>query len=151
MKTIQLYIDGACSGNPGQAAIGVVVMNNGQVIKEISESIGSGTNNIAEYTALIYGLQEAFIMRADTVSVCTDSELLCNQIIGTYKVKNPNLKFLYFLARHLVDGFKSFTIKAIPREKNREADILAKKAIKKQAAMVAPMFDIREESPSSTG
>jgi len=149
---LEFYIDGGCQGNPGPAAVGIVVMQNGEVIKNISQPIGYATNNIAEYAALIYALQEALILRADTVKINTDSELLCRQVKGEYKIKNPNLKFLNILVTHLSEGFKSIDIRHVPREKNCDADKLASAAIKKeQAKMVAPMFNIGEESPSSKG
>ena len=151
-KTLELFIDGACRGNPGQAAIGVVIKSDGRVVKQLSASIGEATNNIAEYTALIYGLQEALILRSDSVKVNTDSELLYHQITGNYKIKNPTLKFLYALVRHLLEGFKTFEIRHVRRDRNKTADDLASKAIKKeQAKMVAPVFCIGEESPSSAG
>ena len=151
-KTLDIFIDGACSGNPGIAAIGVVISKKEKVIKNISQAIGHATNNVAEYAALIYGLQEALILKAEQVRIYTDSELLCNQIKGSYKIKNPNLKFLSLLVRHLLKGFKKAEIKQIPREENQGADKLAAKAIKEeQAKMIAPMFDIGEESPSPIG
>ena len=151
-KELELYIDGACHGNPGPAAIGVAVMKYGKVVKKISQDIGQGTNNIAEYTALIFGLQEALIQKAEKVRVHTDSELLYHQIKGTYKIKNENLKFLHAQVKHLLEGFKTIEMKYIPREENKEADNLAAKALQKeQAKMVAPMFTIGEESPSSEG
>ena len=119
---------------------------------DFSQAIGPATNNIAEYTALIYALQEALILRADKVRVNTDSELLYNQIKGSYKIKNTNLKFLCAQIQHLLTGFKTVEIKHVPRQDNRKADMLAAKAIKKeQAKMVAPLFTIGEESPSSKG
>ncbi len=152
MRILELFIDGACSGNPGEAGIGVMIVERDKVIKNISQAIGSATNNIAEYTALIYGLQEALILRADKIRVHTDSELLYNQIRGTYKIKNENLKFLHLQVKHLLGGFKTIKMKLVPREENRKADALATKAIKKeQAKMVAPMFTMGEESPSSEG
>ena len=138
-RILELFTDGACQGNPGEAAIGIVIRENGKVVKEISKPIGQGTNNIAEYAALVYGLQEALILKADKVSINTDSELLYQQIKGNYKIKHPNLKFLFDLVKHLSAGFKSMEINHVPREKNREADKLATKALKKeQAKMVAP-------------
>ena len=152
MKTLELFIDGACQGNPGPAAVGVVVLEGGKTIKNISQAIGDATNNIAEYTALIYGLQEALIQRADKVKVHTDSELLFHQIKGSYKIKNANLKSLHTQVKHLLEGFKSVDFTHVPREQNKKADMLATKALKQeQAKVVAPMFTIGEESPSSVG
>ena len=151
-RALELFTDGACQGNPGEAAIGVIIKENGKIVKRISKTIGLATNNIAEYAALIYGLQQALILQADQVIVNTDSELLYYQIKGNYKIKHPNLKFLFDLVQHLSEGFKNLEIQHIPREKNQEADKLATQAIKKeQAKMVAPLFDFGEESPSSVG
>lgn len=151
-EALELFVDGACSGNPGIAAVGVVIRQGKKTIKTISKFIGQATNNIAEYTALIYGLQEALILRAEKIQINTDSELLYHQVRGDYKIKNPNLKFLHALVQHLLTGFKKADIKHIPREKNHEADKLAVKAIKEeQAKMVTPLFNIGEESPSSEG
>ncbi len=151
-KIFEIYVDGACQGNPGQAGLGVVILEKGKVIREISEYLGTATNNIAEYMALIYALQEALILNIRSIQVFTDSELLCHQVQGDYQVKNPGLKFLYHQVQHLLKGFKKFEIQHIVREKNKHADRLAAQSIKKeQAKMVAPMFDMGEESPSSVG
>ena len=151
-KFVDIFIDGACRGNPGPAAVGVIIMDGEKAVKKISQPIGEATNNIAEYAALIFALQEALILRMPSVKINTDSELLFNQFKGRYKIKNANLKFLYSLVQHLLTGFESVDIRQIPREKNKEADALAAKAIKKeQAKMIAPMFDMGEESPSSEG
>ena len=128
-RELEIFVDGACSGNPGEAAIGVVVLENKNKIKEISKSIGPATNNIAEYTALIYALQEGLILKADQVTVYTDSELVFNQVTGQYKIKNENLKLLLDQVQHLAQGFKRLDMKCIPREQNKDADKLAKKAI----------------------
>ncbi len=129
MKKLDIHTDGACSGNPGPAGIGFVIREDGRVIKEYFKGIGDATNNIAEYTALIYALQEALILRADDVDVKSDSELLCRQIQGLYKVKNPNIKPLFDQVQHLMSGFRSFKITHVRRELNTHADSLSKKAI----------------------
>ena len=133
MKEIEIYIDGASKGNPGPSGIGVVICQDGKTIKNISSYIGNATNNIAEYTALIFALQEALKLKAETVTVNTDSELLYKQIKRLYKIKNPNLLRLYIQFTHLVADFKDFTIKHIPREKNRGADRLATLATIREA------------------
>lgn len=153
---VEIFVDGACRGNPGEAAIGVMIRDGPKVIKNISERIGRATNNIAEYTALIFGLQEALILRADKVKVYTDSELMHHQLSGAYKVKDPHLKSLYLQVQLLMEGFRSFEIKLIPREQNRSADKLATQALnKKQVKVVAPirqrLLTVGEESPSSAG
>ena len=151
-KKIEIFTDGACSGNPGAAGIGVVIKKDGKTVKELSRMIETATNNIAEYMAVIYGLQAALILRADDVVLNTDSELLFKQVKGEYKVKNPNIKVLFDQVKHLASGFKDLKFKQIPREQNNDADKLAKGAIKKrQAKAVALEFNFGEESPSSKG
>ncbi|MGE5196993.1 MAG: ribonuclease HI family protein [Deltaproteobacteria bacterium] len=130
MMPIDIYIDGASKGNPGHAGIGVIICRDGEVIKNISDYIGKATNNVAEYTALIYALQEALILKAEHLNINTDSQLLYRQMRREYKVKNPNILGLYNQASHLVSAFKSVNINNIPREDNRGADKLATKAIK---------------------
>lgn len=150
-KRLDIFTDGACSGNPGPAGIGFVIMEQGQAVKEFSQYIGEATNNIAEYTALIYALQEALILRADEVFVKTDSELLCRQLQGLYKIKNANIKPLFDQIQHLLRGFRSFSIEHVFREHNKEADRLSKQAIKKQVPVFASAVEVGEESPSSEG
>lgn len=130
MNELEIYIDGACKGNPGHSGIGVVIVKNGETIKNISHYIGNGTNNIAEYTALIHGLQECLNLKAEHIKVNTDSELLFRQINKVYKVKHPNIIILYNQAIALMSGFKKVSVKHIPREQNSGADKLATLAIK---------------------
>lgn len=132
MNELDIYIDGASKGNPGPSGIGVVICRNGQTIKNISTYIGKATNNIAEYTALIYALEEALILKADTLKINSDSELLCRQLNKDYKVKSPNIIGLYKQALHLMSAFKKVFIKNIPREDNSGADKLATQAVKKE-------------------
>jgi len=150
-KRLDIFTDGACSGNPGPAGIGFVITEQGRLLKECSQYIGEATNNIAEYTALIYALQEALILKADEVSVKSDSELMCRQLQGIYKVKNLNIKPLFDQVQHLIRGFRSFSIEHVLREHNKEADRLSKKAIKKQVPVFASVVETGEESPSSEG
>jgi len=150
---LEIYVDGACSGNPGLAGIGILIKKDQKVIKEISKPIGEATNNIAEYSALIYALQEAAILQAKDIRIYTDSELVFNQVNGQYKVKNQNLKFLFDQVQLLIKGFERVEIKHVLREKNKDADQLATSSLKKkQAKMVASLFEYEgEESPSSKG
>ena len=152
-RVLEIFVDGACSGNPGKAGVGVVINHKGKTVKEISKAIGDATNNIAEYSALIYALQEALVMKARELKVFTDSELMFRQVTGVYKVRNEKLKFLFSQVQHLMSGFDRVDISHIRREKNKQADKLATDSIKeKQAKMVAPLFEnIGEESPSSKG
>ena len=142
-QAYEIFVDGACSGNPGEAAVGIVIKSKGQVIKEIAKTIGEATNNIAEYTALIYALQEALILRADEVKIYTDSELMYRQITGQYQVKQGHIKSLFEQVKHHWKGFKHIELAHVLRGNNKEADKLATNALKdkkKQAKMVAPMM-----------
>ena len=122
----EIFIDGACLGNPGPSGIGVVIRDGGEnPIQELSKSIGETTNNVAEYLALIYALQEALQLGYERVSVKSDSELLVKQLGGSYKVRQPHLRMLYDLAVHLRNGFKECSIEHIPRSENAHADKLA--------------------------
>ena len=130
MKEVEIYIDGASKGNPGPSGIGAVICKDGQTIKNISSYIGNATNNVAEYTALIYGLQEGLMLKAESVKVNTDSQLLYNQINKVYKIKNPNILGLYNQVTHLISAFDEVKINYISRKENRGADKLATQAIK---------------------
>lgn len=136
MKKVFLYVDGGSRGNPGPAGIGVVLLNKKkEKIKEFNKYIGITTNNIAEYSALIYGLQEALIQKADEVEIYLDSELVAQQLKGEYRVKNPNIKPLFEQALHLISGFRKADIRQIPREKNKDADKLVNRAINLKALL----------------
>lgn len=127
---VALYTDGCCRGNPGPAGIGVVIKDpRRKVLKELSEYIGEATNNIAEYSALIRGLEEAGILGAREITVFMDSELIVRQLNGEYRVKDDAMKELFRRALEVLKGFKSFEIKHIDRSKNKEADKLANRAI----------------------
>jgi len=130
-KMLTIFVDGACSGNPGPAAIGVVINQGEKRLKEISRSIGEATNNIAEYSALICALQEALILKASDLKVFTDSELVFKQVTGKYKVKNQNMKNLCEQVQQLLRGFQKVDFQHVLREKNKEADRLATSAIQK--------------------
>ncbi len=127
---LHIYIDGASRGNPGPAGIGIVIVNeSGVTIKNIDKSIGHATNNIAEYTALISGMEEAHGLGAKELIINTDSELVAKQLGGEYKVKSPALKDLHSKVVRLLNSFELVKINNIPREDNRAADKLANKAI----------------------
>jgi len=130
MKQIEIYIDGASKGNPGPAGIGVIICQDGKILKNIANYIGETTNNFAEYSALLQALEEALIMKAESVHVYSDSQLLCRQIKKEYKVKSQNIMGLYAKAVSLISGFKKFLITHIPRENNVGADKLATQAVK---------------------
>jgi ribonuclease HI len=130
-KKALLFCDGASSGNPGDSGIGAVLIIDEKRFT-FSDFIGKATNNIAEYRALIKGLREAKKHGAATVDIYADSELMVKHISGEYRVKSANLITLYQQVVSLLKDFKSFTITHIPREKNAEADELAKSAILKK-------------------
>ncbi len=124
-----MYTDGACRGNPGQSSIGVVFYDEQAEIATLSEAIGITTNNIAEYTALIRGLQYALKQGYTELSVKADSELMIKQLKGEYKVRNEGLKPLFAEARKLAAQFKSVTYSHVMREQNKRADQLANRAL----------------------
>ena len=127
---LALHIDGASRGNPGPAGIGVVIKDPaGRTVAEISEFIGSGTNNVAEYRALIRGLEEAARLGARTVTVRSDSELLVRQLKGEYKVKSPDLSPLHLEAHRLLKSFGRAGVERIARGENAAADALANRAL----------------------
>jgi ribonuclease HI len=118
--------DGAARGNPGPAGIGVRITDtNENVLSEIAEGIGVVTNNVAEYTAAIRGLERAVELRATDVLLRSDSRLLIEQLSGRYRVKNPTLQRLHSKARSVVAGFRTVAYEHVPRELNKEADRLA--------------------------
>ena len=130
MSDLEIYIDGASKGNPGHSGVGIVIYREGLRIKNISNYIGMATNNVAEYTALIYALEEALLLKAKSLKINTDSQLLARQLNKIYKVKHAGIINLYNRAAHLLTGFEKVLIKHIPRAENSLADKLATKAVK---------------------
>jgi ribonuclease HI len=123
-------VDGASRGNPGPAAIGVVIKDpKGRILEEIGEVIGAFTNNVAEYRALLRALEEARAMGAESVEVRSDSDLLVSQLQGSYKVKSPDLGPLYLEAIRLLRAFARYTVRKIARGQNAAADALANRAL----------------------
>ncbi len=122
-------IDGASLGNPGASGIGVVLQgSDGKVLKEYCENIGLGTNNRAEYMALLKSLDLAEELGADELEVRSDSLLVVSQMNGIYKVKNSDMKSFVKQVFHKIEESKiKFKIKHIPRELNTAADKLSKK------------------------
>lgn len=130
MDKVDIFTDGGARGNPGPAAVGVVVLTDcGRFV--LSKSIGEATNNIAEYSAVIEALK---LVRENSI-ICDlnfylDSELVVKQLNGEYKVKDEKLKKLYFEIREFVISYpKTVTFSHIPREKNKEADALVNEAL----------------------
>ncbi len=125
-----VYIDGASLGNPGPAGAGVAFMDpQGKPVLKLYKYLGETTNNVAEYLALLYALQEAHQRDIQHLVVKTDSELLAKQVHGDYKVRDGTLRLFYDLAIHMAKGFEHFAIEHISREYNTIADQLASEAI----------------------
>jgi len=129
MSDVTICIDGASRGNPGQAAIGVLVLADHAMVREIAERIGIATNNVAEYRALLRGLDEAAFLGASTVHIQSDSELLVRQIEGKYKVRNETLIPLHREAVLRLRRFEHVHIFHVPRTRNAGADGLANRAL----------------------
>ncbi len=128
MKIIQF--DGGAVPNPGAHAIGVIIIENGIVIKEISRKLkGIGTNNEAEYSAFIEGLKQAINLGWTDIHVQGDSKLVVNQVAGSWKVNKDNLKPLNAEAKKLLSQFRSAKVEWIPREMNSRADAAASRAL----------------------
>ena len=125
---VKIHIDGASAGNPGKCGIGYLIYKNGVIIKKDSVYLGVQTNNFAEYMALVFALVASAQLGEKECEVFSDSQLLCEQINGNYKVKNDNIFSLFVLAKKIITGFTKFSITHVAREKNGEADELAKQA-----------------------
>jgi len=125
-----LYTDGGARGNPGPAGIGVVLLTaSGDVVEELADSIGTATNNVAEYQALLAGLELALDRGIERLDVFLDSELVVRQVNGQYKVKDAGLKPLHAQACQLLSRFHEVDVKHVRREQNAEADRLVNEAI----------------------
>ncbi|MGZ4180032.1 MAG: ribonuclease HI family protein [Solirubrobacteraceae bacterium] len=129
MKLV-VNVDGGARGNPGPAAIGVVVSEpDGTVIDEVAERIGIATNNVAEYRAVLKGIERAQALGAGEVELIGDSELVARQLTGSYKVKHPSMKPLHAEALAGLSGFDSWRIRTVPRAQNARADALVNAAL----------------------
>ena len=126
----RLSTDGGSRGNPGPAAYGYVLeADDGTVLDARGEAIGTATNNVAEYSGLIAGLESALERGVEEVEVVSDSELLVKQMRGEYKVKNETLRELVDDASALADKLKRVTYTAVRREHNELADRLVNEAL----------------------
>lgn len=129
MKVV-VHVDGGARGNPGPAAVGVVVSTpEGDVLDEASATIGEATNNVAEYRGLLLGLERARALGADEVEVVNDSELVARQVSGAYKVKHAAMKPLHRQAVEALSGFRRWSIRSVPRAQNARADELVNLAL----------------------
>ncbi len=125
MTEASLYVDGASFGNPGPSGIGVVLAIGDEIV-EHSEDIGYGTNNEAEYRALITGLRMALDRGVETLHVRADSQLVVRQVTGEYKIKKKELQMLAIEARALIEKFGSVRFEHVLRDLNARADALSK-------------------------
>jgi len=131
-KCLVVNIDGGARGNPGPAGYGVVIEDeSGKRIDSLSEYLGAQTNNFAEYSGLIAALEYGLKHGYTAIKVRSDSELLVKQIKGEYKVRSEALVDIYREAKDLIRKYKSFQIRHVYREQNREADRLANLAMDK--------------------
>jgi ribonuclease HI len=126
---VTLYTDGAARGNPGPAGIGVLATRGEEELFTISKYVGHATNNMAEYLAVIEGLEKAAGLDADRVTVMLDSELVERQLTGVYRVKDGKLKVLHARAAKAAASFERCYFVHVPREQNAAADRLANEAL----------------------
>jgi ribonuclease HI len=128
-----LYCDGGARGNPGPAAIGAVVfdatVDPPQLLVSVSERIGIATNNVAEYKALIAGLEAVTHLQGRIIRVRADSLLVINQLLGRWKVKHENMRPLHARARTLLAAYDVVDLQHVPREENAAADALVNAAL----------------------
>lgn len=134
MKTISIFTDGGARGNPGPAAIGVYIETEGKSLTQIGKRIGDATNNIAEYTAVLEALkwllENRQKLRDSKINFFMDSQLIYSQIVGTYKIKNENLKRLLFEIKRKEAELKfPVSYSFVPRENNKKADLLVNMAL----------------------
>jgi catechol 2,3-dioxygenase len=127
---LRVYVDGGARGNPGPAAIAAVVQGpDGEVLEERGERIGRATNNVAEYRALLLGVERARALGATDLDLVGDSELVVKQVRGEYKVKDAALRELHTEAMRALGGFERWSIRHVRREQNAEADRLVNRAL----------------------
>jgi ribonuclease HI len=129
-RRLVVNVDGGARGNPGPAAIAAVLMDpDGEVVEEHSEAIGPATNNVAEYRALLLGIERARALGADEVELVGDSELIVKQVRGEYRVKDAALKGLHERVRKGLERFDAWSIRHVPREANEHADQLVNETL----------------------
>jgi ribonuclease HI len=133
MKLV-VNVDGGARGNPGPAAAACVVSSpSGEVVDEHAELLGTATNNVAEYRALLLGLARARELGASEIEVIGDSELVAKQVQGVYKVKHAAMRPLYLEAMEALRAFERWSIRTVPRAKNAAADALVNQALDQAA------------------
>lgn len=135
---LQIHIDGASRGNPGEAGFGIHATSGDETVAELYGYLGRASNNVAEYRALIGALEYAASAGARRVRVFSDSELVVKQINGIYRVKHPDMIPLHRQARSLMERFDEAHVSHVRREQNREADALANRAVDERASNWPP-------------
>ncbi len=129
MKLV-VHVDGGSRGNPGPGAAAAVLSTpDGDVVDEAAVTLGTVTNNVAEYRGLLLGLERAAALGATEVEVINDSELIAHQVTGRYKVKHPDMKPLHAEALRALGGFERWSIRPVPRAQNTDADALVNQAL----------------------
>ena len=129
-KRFVVNVDGGARGNPGPAAIAAVITTpEGDVVDEESLLIGPATNNVAEYRALLLGIERAQALGAHEVELVGDSELIVRQVRGDYRVKDAALRDLHAQVARALDGFERWSIEHVRREENERADRLVNEAL----------------------
>ncbi len=129
MKVI-VHVNGGARGNPGPAAAASVVSEaGGEVLDEHARLLGEVTNNVAEYRALLLGLERARALGATEIEVVNDSELIAKQVKGLYKVKHPAMRPLHLEAMAALRQFERWSIRSVPRAQNADADALVNAAL----------------------
>jgi ribonuclease HI len=130
VSRVTVNVDGGARGNPGPAAIGVVLRDGGgEVLEEVGEKIGEATNNVAEYRALLRGIELAAARGASELELIGDSELVVRQVEGRYKVKHAGMKQLHEEVKRALRGFDSWSIRHVRRAENSDADRLVNEAL----------------------
>jgi ribonuclease HI len=131
--TLRVNVDGGARGNPGPAAIAAVVQDGaGKVLEEKSATIGRATNNVAEYRALLLGIERAAALGAKRLELVGDSELIVRQVRGDYKVKDETLRELHGQVLLALEAFEEWTIRHVRRDENAEADRLVNEELDRQ-------------------
>jgi ribonuclease HI len=130
VSRLTINVDGGARGNPGPAAIGVVVRDSdGEVREEVGETIGEATTNVAEYKALLRGIELAAAQGGTELELIGDSELVVRQVEGRYKVKNAGIKPLHAEVKRALQAFDSWSIRHVRRAENADADRLVNQAL----------------------
>jgi ribonuclease HI len=130
VEKLVVNVDGGARGNPGPAAIGAVVRaSDGEVLEERGERIGKATNNVAEYRALLLGIERAAALGASELELVGDSELIVRQVKGEYKVKDANLRELHAEVKRALGDFERWSIRHVRRAENAEADRLVNEVL----------------------